>query len=55
MNIFEIQEDLQALIDTLEANGGEIDDELLNQLDDEYCQYMYGVSCYLKQLLILHI
>ncbi|MDY4788366.1 MAG: hypothetical protein SO253_03510 [Bacilli bacterium] len=25
-------------------------DELLNQLDDEYCQYMYGVSCYLKQL-----
>ena len=31
MNIFEIQEDLQALIDTLEANGGEVDDELLNQ------------------------
>ena len=31
MNIFEIQEDLQALIDTLEANGGEVDEELLNQ------------------------
>ena len=31
MNIFEIQEDLQALIDTIEANGGEVDDELSNQ------------------------
>lgn len=33
MNIFDIQEDLQALIDTIEANGGEVDEELSNQFD----------------------
>lgn len=53
MNIFEIERNLQELYDNIEENGGEVDDEMLDQLtitEENFKDKVRGYTEVIKQL-----